>query len=108
MALINQVIEEAKKQKATTTTKVNKAAPTGGLANKVKTSVPKTVAPVAPTPNVSPKTNGVTNVLNKVKEKQDAKASAATNILNKVKENKPVTNTGLTPNKGKSEIFKIL
>lgn len=108
MALINQVIEEAKKQKATTTTKVNKAAPTGGLANKVKTSVPKTVAPVAPTPNVSPKTNGVTNVLNKVKEKQDAKASAATNILNKVKENKPVTNTGLTPNKGKSEILRNL
>lgn len=108
MALINQVIEEAKKQKATTTTKVNKAAPTGGLANQVKTSVPKTVAPVAPTPNVSPKTNGVTNVLNKVKEKQDAKASAATNILNKVKENKPVTNTGLTPNKGKSEVLKNL
>lgn len=108
MALINQVIEEAKKQKATNTTKVNKMTPTGGLANKVKTSVPKTVAPVAPTPNVSPKTNGVTNVLNKVKEKQEAKASAATNILNKVKENKPVTNTGLTPNKGKSEILKNL
>ena len=86
MALINQVIEEAKKQKATNTTKVNKMTPTGGLANKVKTSVPKTVAPVAPKVS-APKSSGVTNVLNKVKESKPlANAQNGVSNINKIVE----------------------
>ena len=95
MALINDIIKEAKNQKATNTTKVNKAAPMG-LASKAAPTSSKVSAPKA--------SAGATKLSSKAQNYKPSSASGVTNILNKVKESqgKTLTPTGAKVNTGKS------
>ena len=95
MALINDIIKEAKKQKATTNTKVNKAAPAvTGLASKVASA----------SSGASKASAGATRLSSKAQNYKPSSASGVTNILNKVKESqgKTLTPTGAKVNTGKS------